>query len=295
MSVADEARRLQVEDSQDSLQLAIISFGRSKLISIAAHSLNETRPKGICPSVPCSEERLTQAKADMLLTARAFPGKLEWNIETLVSLAVADSLEQCLEALDGEQSSLGGAMDAHVALRDKLGLPADDTGTYMAHTFISMQRAYAAQNGTSNTHKDGTGLCDMETAANTRDDDSSERVGQDMDHGDTSDDEAGGEDDDDDGDDNDDDDDGDHGDCDDHDDDENARRDDDHNRGRGHGRRAPQPTVIDQHAEGSTSSSAALPSWGGQITEPTRNGDASDARDEEANFGMNTSEEAIDF
>ena len=159
-----------------------------------------------------------------------------------------------------------------------------------------MQRSYAAQSDTSNTHKDGTELCDMETAASTRDDDSSERVGQDMDHGDTSDDEAGGEDDDDDGDDNDDDDDdGDHADCDDHDDDENARRDDDHNRGRGHGRRAPRPTVIDQHAEGSTSSSAALPSWGGQITEPTRNGGASDARDEEANFGMNTSEEATDF
>ena len=146
MSVADEARRLQVEDSQDSLQLAIISFGRSKLISVAAHSLNETRPKGICPSEPCSEERLTQAKADMLLTARTFPGKLEWNIETLVSLAVADSLEQCLEALDGEQASLGGAMDAHVELRKTPGLPADDTGTYMAHAFISTQRTNATQN-----------------------------------------------------------------------------------------------------------------------------------------------------
>ena len=264
VSVADEERRLQVKDSQDSLQLAIISFGRSKLISVAAHSLNETRPKGICPSVPCSEERLTQAKADMLLTARTFPGKLEWNVETLVSLAVADSLEQCLEALDGEQSALGGAMDAHVALRNKLGWPADDTGTYIARTFISMQRAYAAQNDTSNTHKDGTELCDMETAASTRDGDSSERVGQDMDHGDTSDDEAGDEDDDDDGDDNDDDDDGDHDDWDDHDDDENARRGDDHNRGRGHGRRVPQPTVIDQHAEGSTSSSVALPSGEGR-------------------------------
>ena len=216
MSVADEARQLQVEDSQDALQQAIISFGRSKLISVAAHSLDETRPKGACPSEPCSEERLTQAKADMLLTAQSFPGELEWNIGTLISMAVTDSLEQCLDALKGEEASLTGAMDAHVQLRKTLGLPADDTGTYMAHACISMKRTNATQSDTSNTYQDGTELSDMEAAASTRDDDNSERNGQDKDHEDTSDDEDDG----DGGDDNDDDDDDNHDGRDDHDDDE---------------------------------------------------------------------------
>ena len=69
------------------LQNAIMSFGRSKLISIAAHSLDESRPPGAeadAPSEPCSEERLTQAKADMLEMAHSFPGKFEWNTEALL-------------------------------------------------------------------------------------------------------------------------------------------------------------------------------------------------------------------
>ena len=93
MSVANEERRLKVKDSQDTLQKAIISFGRSKLIVIAAHSFDETRQTSAelpCPSEPCSKERLNQAKADTLLTANSFPGELEWNIEALISMAVTN-------------------------------------------------------------------------------------------------------------------------------------------------------------------------------------------------------------
>jgi hypothetical protein len=49
------------------------------------------------------------------------------------------------------------------------------------------------------------------------------------------------------------------------------------------------------HTVGSTSSSAALPSQGEQLTESTCSGGASDARDEEANFGMDASAQVVDF
>jgi len=54
------------------------------------------------------------------------------------------------------------------------------------------------------------------------------------------------------------------------------------------------------HTAGSSSSSAALPPQGEQLTEPEYKGGASDARDEEANFGMDVtprrySARAVDF
>ena len=81
LSVANEARLLQVEDSQEVLQHAIMSFGRSKLISIAAHSLDESRPPGAeadAPSESCSEERLAQAKVQK---ARHWAFRLPRNLE----------------------------------------------------------------------------------------------------------------------------------------------------------------------------------------------------------------------
>ena len=102
-------------------------------------SLEESRPKGDGPSHPTDgypEDRLLEAKAAMKMTAEEFPGDLEWNIETLISEAVTESLEECKAALAGERESLTEAMEAHVLLRKTLNLPPDDTGTYMARTFI---------------------------------------------------------------------------------------------------------------------------------------------------------------
>jgi hypothetical protein len=143
-SVAEEDIGIQVEDSQDALDEAILSFGRVKLISIASHSFRESRQTGDetpDPSEPISEKRLNQAKADMLLQVEEFPvagGKpVEWYIGTLVTTAVTDSHDQCLDALKNEEEALNRALEAHVKLRNTLKLPADDTGTYMARTFIS--------------------------------------------------------------------------------------------------------------------------------------------------------------
>ena len=91
LSVEDEARQLQVEQGQEVLQHAIISFGRSKLCATAALSLEESCPAGseaTGSGKPCSKERLLQAKADMIGVARSFPGELEWNIGTLLTAAV---------------------------------------------------------------------------------------------------------------------------------------------------------------------------------------------------------------
>ena len=53
--------------------------------------------------------------------------------------------------------------------------------------------------------------------------------------------------------------------------------------------------MIDAHVERPTTSNAALPSQGGQLTEPTRDGGESDTRDTEENIGMNKSGEAVFF
>ena len=106
MSVADEAIKLQIDRSGDELQEAILSYGRSVIISAGADSLEESRPKGDGPSRPADgypEDRLLEAKAAMKMTASELPGDLSWNIETLISEAVTETLEDCKLALGGEK------------------------------------------------------------------------------------------------------------------------------------------------------------------------------------------------
>ena len=184
-------------------------------------------------------------------------------------------------------------------LRNTLQLPADDTGTYMAHAYISMPCTNATRNDRSITHQDETERSNLEAAGTTQDDDDGEQDGQDKDHEDTTDDDDDDDDDDHDNDDDDDDDDDDdhddHDDRDDHDDVGNDRHDDDHNRGGPLGRRVQQPAVIGSRNEGSTTSNAVLPSQGGRRAEPTRKGGAREAQDTEENRGMNASGGVVDF
>ena len=56
----------------------------------------------------------------MLDMAHSFLGKFEWNTEALLSVAVADSLKQCQEALQGEEQTLTQATAAHVKLCKKV-------------------------------------------------------------------------------------------------------------------------------------------------------------------------------